>query len=468
MESIFLVSAGMLNPKKKDTTISRRHYYLNYGLLNIASKLYAAGINSKVIHGLFKSPEAVINRIKNIGYNGNQYPLLISFPSFYSVPWGAHFCKLIKKTSPNQIIIAGGRWVVNNRIDYIYSKIPELDLVVCGTAEDCVVHLVTAARKKKTSFPVTKKQNKYYICDSDTPSNFLEYSLLDQAHKFNPSIEVSRGCGMGCNFCEERNIKLKPIQNPKYIVNHLEYVSKFYGTDILNTYLEASNFLPTTKWAKELYLQKKATGLRTRWRCESRVDTIRPKTLYYLSKSGLKVMDIGLESASPIQLQRMGKTKYSNNYLSKASGLLNTLSDLGIWAKINILLYAGETNDTVNETIEWLDCRSHQIKGVSVGPLILFGLNGESTFKYIDLEHFGAKILEQKDDCIEGITKINLSKEISFSEADDICQKISKMFMSAKDYYDLKSFSYFDRNYTYSEFTSDVIKSDINLLPFSV
>lgn len=417
-----------------------------------------------MVHGLFQSPEAVLNRLNRLGYNGNQYPLLISFPSFYSVSWGVHFCKLIKNKFPNQLIIAGGRWVVNNRIDYIYAKIPEIDLVVCGTAEDCIVQVVTASEKKKASFPVTKKQNKYYICDSDTPNYFLDYDLLDEAHKFNPSIEVSRGCGMGCCFCEERNIKLKPMQNAEHIVKHLEYIAKFYGTDILNTYFEASNFLPTTKWAKELYFQKKAIGLRTRWRCESRVDTINLKTLNYLAKSGLKVMDIGLESANPIQLQRMGKTKNSKDYLSKASELLNILSDLGIWSKINILLYPGETFDTVNETIEWLDCRSHQIKGVSVGPLTLFGLDKKLSLKNTNL---GAKILEQKENDIEGVTNINLSDEISSSEADYICQKISRMFMSAKDYYDLKSFSYFERDYTFDNFKSDVINSDANQLGFT-
>ena len=290
MKSVFLVSAGMIRPKKKDTIITRRHYYLNYGLLNLSTKLFEAGIQSKVVHGLFRSPEEVLIRLSRLGYNGTQYPLLISFPSFYSVPWGRIFCKLVKIRFPNQSIIAGGRWVVNNRVDYIYSKIPEIDLVVCGTSEDCVVQIVTASKKKKAAFPLTKKKNRYYICDSDTPKCFIEYKLLDEAHTFNPSIEVSRGCGMGCKFCEERNFKLKPLLHAKHVAEHLEYIAKFYGTDSLNTYFEASNFLPSTKWAKEFYYQKKTLNLKTRWRCESRVDTINPKTLYCLAKSGLKAM----------------------------------------------------------------------------------------------------------------------------------------------------------------------------------
>jgi len=468
MESIFLISAGMLRPKKRDTILARRHYYLNYGLLSLATKLFRAGHKSKVVHGLFRSPEDILYRLKNLGYNQPKYPLLISLPSFYALTWGAQFCRLIKNEFPKQFIIVGGRWVVNNRVEYIYKKIPEIDLVVCGTAEDCIVKFISAAKSRDSFFPASKDCNRSYNCESGTPNYFLEYDLLDEAVSYNPSIEVSRGCGMGCKFCEERSSKLMPIQKAIHIVRHMEYISKFYGTDLLNVYFEASNFIPSARWAKELYLSKKSIGLRTCWRCESRVDTINLNSLSFLAKSGLKVMDIGLESASPIQLQRMGKTKNFKEYLSKASELLNILYDLGIWSKINILLYPGETYDTINETLHWLNYRRHQIKGVSVGPLTLFGLNDEIALKYGEITSFGAKIVEENEFGLETVKCLNLSDEISLSIANEICQKISRMFMNAKDYFDLKSFSYFSRDYSYNDFQKDIINSDIAHLNFSI
>ncbi len=178
MCDVFLIASGMLKPKRWNNILAKRHYYLNYGLLGLATALFNYGLNSKVIHGLFKSPEEIISRLRNLGFNGTNLPLLFSVPSFFAVPWASEFCKLLERDYPKQQIYIGGRWVVNNRVDWIYLHIPHANLIVCGTSDDHIVEIVTN-KNLPEKLPVTSKGNRYFNDNSRTPKSFLTYELLD-------------------------------------------------------------------------------------------------------------------------------------------------------------------------------------------------------------------------------------------------------------------------------------------------
>lgn len=87
----------------------------------------------------------------------------------------------------------------------------------------------------------------------------------------------------------------------------------------------------------------------------------------------MKVIDLGLESASLLQLERMQKADKPQRYLDAASKLLETCASHGIWVKVNVLLYGGETAQTLDETQRWLDAHAQYLKGVSVGPVVVYG-----------------------------------------------------------------------------------------------
>jgi len=62
----------------------------------------------------------------------------------------------------------------------------------------------------------------------------------------------------------------------------------------------------------------------------------------------------------------MKKTKNPEQYLVRASKLIKECYEHDIAIKVNILLYAGETEKTILETTEWLEKHKKYIKGVSV------------------------------------------------------------------------------------------------------
>ncbi len=469
MSKVFMIASGMISTKKKENSYSRKHCYVNYGALRLASVLYESGFDTIVIQGLFNSPQETWERMISLGYEDEEFPILLSIPTFFSIPWARQFSRLIKKTNPSQKIIVGGQWVMNNRVDWIYSIIPEIDLVVCGMSDDSIVEIVS---KNTLEYQMTQQGNLYFISNSKMPKSFLRYELLDEWHRFHPSIEISRGCGRGCSFCVERSIKLTYPLCPYLAIENFKYLRNLYNYELFYTYFQASNFCPSHKWALEFNRRYKENCLDSKWRTEIRVDTINPDTLVLLAESGLSVLDIGLESASKKQLRTMNKTTDPNSYLKKADILLKTASNLGILTKLNILLYPGESYDTIDETISWLSKRQSYITGVSVGSLILFGTENEIKSELEQYSNLKASIAQSKQEDPEGVYRMNLSNEINYEVAEIFSSNISNAFMSKDDYFALKSFCYFPRDYQYSHYkldrVSDLLDTFTNKMHSSV
>lgn len=449
MSRVICISAGQLQVKKADTPINRRHQYLNYGLLSLATVLSRNGFDSVVLHGHFDQPEVLLQQAENQGLTGrNALPVLISLPSFYAVEWASRFMQQAKARHPEIRFIVGGRWVVGDHPERLKSLLPLADRVIVGLAEREIVDLLGGPRARASLL----------IGPQAIESSILDYRLLHRRELYQSSIEVSRGCGMGCSFCQERSERLQPLKPAEQVVNELSATLLRDGLIEMTPYFEASMFVPSQRWAHEFAEALTQADLDLRWRSEGRVDNIRPELIPHLAATGLTVLDLGLESASLQQLQRMKKSKQPQRYLEKAARLLEACADNGIKVKVNLLLFAGETDDTVVETLSWLDARRDQFYGVSVGPVIAYGWPGESESYLAELAPFGASF--NCSPCI-GVTHLNLSPQMSHERALAVSREISRRYMSAERYYLLKSFSYFARDYRYKDFLEDVASTSL-------
>ncbi|MFM5459517.1 radical SAM protein [Aeromonas veronii] len=438
MHDLFFISAGQKDVKKSPNIINKKNLYLNYGLLGLASIAKRAGFNPILLHGNFSSPDDFINDCITLGIGHTKKPVFISMPSFYALSWLKEFTEKLKSQFPSIHLILGGRWVIDGQSELLHKELPDIGTIIDGLGENAITEILN-------------------INDNQPSYPCLDYTILHRRHLCQAAIEVSRGCGRGCSFCQERNEKLLPPKDPKIIIHEAKDILLHDNLNKMNIYFEVSLFQPNAAWTNKLIEQQNNNSCFFEWRAESRVDTLRPEIIPLLAKSGLKVLDLGLESASPVQLERMEKSNRPKEYLGRASDLLYALYESGVHVKINILLFAGENKSTILETCNWLDAHKKLIKGVSVGPVIAFGWDDNKKDFIKQLSSFGADAIPTKH---IGITHLNLSKEITYRDSLRISKEISKSFMTADDYYYLKSFSYFPRDYTYIDFMNDVDKEN--------
>ncbi len=164
----------------------------------------------------------------------------------------------------------------------------------------------------------------------------------------------------------------------------------------------------------------------------------------------------------------MQKSTDPDRYLNRASELLAACRRYGVQAKVNVLLYAGETTRTFDETRQWLDDHASAVTGVSVGPVIAYGPPKIADILLDDWATSGAAAVDPTSAYETGITAVNLSKDSGAREAEAASLALSRRYMNIDRYFDLKSFSYYPRDYTRANFDSDVEQSDPMQLPFRI
>lgn len=454
---IVFVSAGLDKPKKRDTLLARRQQYLNYGALTLATILDTKGYTVKLFHGGHSDPRLFAKKLNQEGLLDSNYPLMLSMQSFYALSWTKQFTEKVKILSPRTKIILGGRWVVGSDPDWLAQMLPFVDQIVGGLAEKKIVGLAEG-------------HNVDYISTTQTSAVpfILNHRLVDNFQEFQPNVEGARGCGMGCSFCEERDIPLTPLKSPNLLASQLQEVASQYGDLNVRPYVQSSFFAPNLRWSESFSDAVSIYSDKIYWRCETRVDSIKPSSIAALAAGGLRAIDLGLESASPSQILRMHKSKKPEKYLRLASELLKACRENGVWVKVNVLFYAGESERTYDETIAWLDEHADCLKGVSAGPVVVFG-SPKVTKEYVSsIVDAGGALVDPKLLNESGVGHIHLSSNISSSDAEEMSLATSRRYMSQKDYFDLKSFSYYPRSYTYNNFLLDIKENGMGNLPFRI
>lgn len=381
-----------------------------------------------------QTPESLLAQIQAHTEPDPRYPLFLSIPSFYNLKWAERFVKLLK-TQYDIPIIAGGRWVIDRNLDWIKKKIPEVDFFIKGCPDDCLEDFLDPEQWKAHRGE----------CRYQKPFSDLEYTLLHDYKKYQPVIEVARGCPGGCLFCLESFYPVCPPKSPQAVLQEVEKICADYGTDTLNFYFEGAIFCPSLAWARTFQEEYAKRNMKFQFCMQSRVDAISPEVIKVLAKAGLKVLDVGLESGCPEQLLKMGKTKDPLQYLQKAERLLHAAWECGVWCKLNILLYAGENETSIQITKQWLARHRPYFKGISCNPLMLY-LNGSDTWTYIaHLEQLSGKRIDCTQILQNGYMGIDLSETMQGAKVQHAVNLFYQEFMCEKDYLALKQITYTPR-----------------------
>ena len=452
MKRVVAIACGLKEPKKDYSIISKRNLYLNYGLLGLCTLLKQQGYEVEQFQGEYWKPYELIEKINDTEFrlDSIEYPVIISIVSFLSLQWCQEITRILKVEYGLKCIV-GGKYVVDGNIEWLKRKLPYVDLFIEGAGERKIVHALSNIESNGLEY------FGYY--------NRLDYSLLSDYKLYNPSIELARGCGRGCAYCADGNKKKSSVKDANSVIDELHFVEQTYDYEDFNIYFQMATFQVEDRWI-ELYRRRMCEFDKIfYWRCTSRIDALDLKSIPKLGQIGMRVLDLGLESASHRQLKLMKKTTNPKDYLQKAEEILHVAYESGIWVKLNVLLTAGETYETLTETMQWLDKNRKYIKGISANCETIYG-----PYNHLleSLKPFGATYVCTSDLEEKGYSYINLSDEINYDLAKTLAKDISRTIMTADDYYDLKKYGYFPRDYSRKQFLIDLNDLNQEELPFKI
>ena len=104
------------------------------------------------------------------------------------------------------------------------------------------------------------------------------------------------------------------------------------------------------------------------------------------------------------------------------------------------------------------------IKDVSAGSLVYY-YNMTNLSELVEL---GASLPPDQNLEENGFINLNMSDEIDVLKAQKLCCEIPRIVANQRDFYDIKKFSYYPKDYDYHVFMDEVSKCDPKELPFRV
>ncbi|MEX0778039.1 MAG: radical SAM protein [Phycisphaeraceae bacterium] len=162
-------------------------------------------------------------------------------------------------------------------------------------------------------------------------------------------VLTNRGCPYSCTYCFEGVVWGKSVRyrSAESIYKELEYLAQH---NVRNVLFLADLFTYDKKGVKELCELIIQRGLKIRWTCNSRVDTIDQEQAIMMKKAGCWLVAMGIESGSQKVLDNVKK----DAKVETAATTVKMLNKLGIktWGYFIIGL-PGENKKTVRETINF-------------------------------------------------------------------------------------------------------------------
>jgi radical SAM superfamily enzyme YgiQ (UPF0313 family) len=458
---IALVSPLRGEEKHPANPLAVHQRFLNFGALSLATYLTKNGWPSRVVDE-YCLPENGSTTDAIAEYFGPDGPRLlgVSCISAYSADRAREVLVETKTRWPDTITIIGGQHFVGYWGRNFAQLMPEADILIAGEAEAPFLHVANelGLNGRLADIPSDRLPAGVHWRGRDEilsgSMTMLAKPSLDEvvlndvnlypgSKKLFPSVEFSRGCPFFCVFCANTRENRQTFRraSPTSVSTAVGRLLSVRTERPVQFYMQASNFSVTPEEAKSLSAALAAYAGQIAWRTEVRVDGVRPEAIEHLAAAGLRVLDLGLESASRTVLRIMNKTNDPENYLQDATRLLRAASDAGIFTKVNYLIHPGDTYETIEESRRWLMEHSPWINGISSGVALEYPGTPLSTHLETFARNHGTQRL-QHPLSRWGVFNLKPSESLSNEQAATAALEIAQLLQTRSAFVVSKSFGY--------------------------
>lgn len=293
----------------------------------------------------------------------------------------------IRKRLPNAILVIGGLHPTFTD-EIMLKKYSCIDIIVRGEGEETLYEIVEKTKNRKSlddikgitfrkNSSIVRNESRTVIKDLNKlpiPAYALfpmkKYPLppdLRSKVKQTSLLTTSRGCPMGCKFCETTVAWGRAIRaiSTKKLFKEVRYLYSKFGID----YIRFADDLFTLNKKRVIDFCKLVikSRLPIKFRIQARVDTIDEEMLNYLKKAGCDLIEYGAESGSEIVLKSVGK-KIDTEQIKKATEMTKKA---GIEAKFFIIV--GCLDETPKETWKTFELiKDAKPDWIGINPLTIY------------------------------------------------------------------------------------------------
>jgi radical SAM superfamily enzyme YgiQ (UPF0313 family) len=431
-----------------------REWVVNLGLLSVGTYLENRGLRVEILDlvGTQNHFDELMDAVRR------RQPRLVGFSSVscYSYINIGRYCTAIRELNPDIRLIGGGQHLTAIPLTAL-EEIPELDCVICGEGEEGALQVASHYFKgsEPIGVPATVARIDGRIVDQRhlcaprinlDDIGHVNYKLLPNFKLYCPEIEFSRGCPWKCHFCTDPmmfNGKVRFKSTDRFL-DELEHIINTYemSPEDMRMYFTCSTF-----GIRKSEIEQLVSGMTRRrlcgvsWRTETRVDSPVIDYLPELAGAGMSVLDIGLESASPTMIRRMNKTYQDpGRYLAQAEKFIERVAEFDkVVLKVNILNHAGESSQTLGETLNFVLRLREAIDHISAGPVMMYpGTELANNYEQYAAKYGTSFMGGPFWDAVHAY-KVNPSHELSFDQLNCLDAILCKIVNSERSYFAVKA-----------------------------
>jgi len=288
------------------------------------------------------------------------------------MPFAMKVARIAKSLNPNTKTIIGGPHASLRPEEMISDE--AIDFAFSGEAEEGILQFLQALETGSTTEQLSKirglsfKNGKEKFVSVDMPLVSLDkypmpardlFVFPERIQSKNMGLILSgRGCPFCCKFCSSPRlagfkVRLKPLEQ---VVDEVEHVIRTYGIDEFMFWEDT--FVANKKRTLRFCEILKERGIRIKWRCHTRLDTLNEEILKVMADSGCTQINVGIESGSQKILKYLNK----KITLPKVVKKLDLLRNSGMaWTANFMIGYPEETAEDIEDTLNFIrtEVRNH-------------------------------------------------------------------------------------------------------------